>query len=104
MRGDHGRSRETARRPPPRGLRIEVVSNPDDPDTVLYESGALLPGPHAILAGPTFEECPASGGGGSTTLRVECSVSLIGFRSASRSARPPLLPALLSPPGRPPPG
>src|SRR6266545_231488 len=42
------------------------------------------------------------GGGGSTTvrLRVECTVSLIGFRSASRSARPPLLPAWLSPPGR----
>jgi hypothetical protein len=32
------------------------VSNPDDPDDALYESGALLPGPHAILAGPTFEE------------------------------------------------
>ena len=37
-------------------LRIEGVSNPDDPDGALYESGALLPGPDAILAGPTFEE------------------------------------------------
>ena len=37
-------------------VRIEGVSNPDDPDNALYESGALLPGPHAILAGPTFEE------------------------------------------------
>jgi uncharacterized protein YbjT (DUF2867 family) len=37
-------------------VRIETVSNPDDPDGALYESGALLPGPHAILAGPTFEE------------------------------------------------
>ena len=37
-------------------VRIEGVSNPDDPDGALYESGALLPGPHAILAGPPFEE------------------------------------------------
>ncbi|TML87576.1 MAG: NAD-dependent epimerase/dehydratase family protein [Actinobacteria bacterium] len=37
-------------------VRIEPVSNPDDPDGALYESGALLPGPHAILAGPTFQE------------------------------------------------
>jgi hypothetical protein len=37
-------------------VRIEGVSNPDDPDGALYESGALLPGPDAILAGPTFEE------------------------------------------------
>jgi uncharacterized protein YbjT (DUF2867 family) len=38
-------------------VRIEGVSNPDDPDEALYESGALLPGPDAILAGPTFEQC-----------------------------------------------
>ena len=37
-------------------VRIEGVSNPDDPDRALYESGALLPGPDAILAGPTFEQ------------------------------------------------
>jgi hypothetical protein len=37
-------------------LRIEAVSNPDDPDRDVYESGALLPGPNATLAGPTFEE------------------------------------------------
>jgi uncharacterized protein YbjT (DUF2867 family) len=37
-------------------VRIEAASNPDDPDAALYESGALLPGPDAILAGPTFEE------------------------------------------------
>lgn len=36
--------------------RIEGVSDPADPDHDLYESGALLPGPNAILAGPTFEE------------------------------------------------
>jgi uncharacterized protein YbjT (DUF2867 family) len=36
--------------------RIEGVSDPTDPDRALYESGALLPGPKAILAGPTFQE------------------------------------------------
>lgn len=43
----------TARRGDP--VRIEGVSNPADPDRDLYENGALLPGPDAILAGPTFE-------------------------------------------------
>jgi uncharacterized protein YbjT (DUF2867 family) len=37
-------------------LRIEGVSNQDDPDRALYESDGLLPGPKAILTGPTFEE------------------------------------------------
>jgi uncharacterized protein YbjT (DUF2867 family) len=37
-------------------VRIEGVTNPADPDRDLYEHGALLPGPHATLAGPTFEE------------------------------------------------
>ncbi|HEX6418084.1 MAG TPA: NAD(P)H-binding protein [Acidimicrobiales bacterium] len=37
-------------------LKIEGVSDPGDPDSVLYESGALLPGPDALLGGPTFEE------------------------------------------------
>jgi uncharacterized protein YbjT (DUF2867 family) len=37
-------------------VRIEGVSNPDDPEQALYTSGALLPGPDAVLAGPTFEE------------------------------------------------
>jgi uncharacterized protein YbjT (DUF2867 family) len=36
-------------------LRIEGVSDPANPDAALYESGALLPGPNAILAGPTFD-------------------------------------------------
>ena len=36
-------------------LKIEAASDPTDPDRDLYESGALLPGPHAVLAGPTFE-------------------------------------------------
>src|SRR4051794_4272805 len=37
-------------------MRIEDRSDPDDPDRDLYETGALLPGPDAILVGPTFEE------------------------------------------------
>jgi uncharacterized protein YbjT (DUF2867 family) len=37
-------------------VKIEEVSDPADPDRELIDSGALLPGPHAILAGPTFEE------------------------------------------------
>ena len=37
-------------------IRIEGATNPADPDGDLYEQGALLPGPHATLAGPTFEE------------------------------------------------
>ena len=36
--------------------KIEGVSDPADPDRELNENGALLPGPGAILAGPTFEE------------------------------------------------
>ena len=32
------------------------MSNPADPDAELNASGRLLPGPDAILAGPTFEE------------------------------------------------
>jgi uncharacterized protein YbjT (DUF2867 family) len=37
-------------------LPIEEVSNPADPDHELLENGALLPGPDATLAGPTFED------------------------------------------------
>jgi hypothetical protein len=37
-------------------VRIEEVSDPSYPDSHLNESGGLLPGPHATLAGPTFEE------------------------------------------------
>jgi uncharacterized protein YbjT (DUF2867 family) len=35
---------------------VEVVSDPSDPDAELTANGGLLPGPDAILAGPTFEE------------------------------------------------
>ncbi len=37
-------------------VKIEAVSNPADPDDALNSSGALLPSPHATLAGPTFAE------------------------------------------------
>jgi uncharacterized protein YbjT (DUF2867 family) len=37
-------------------VKIEGVSNSSDPDRDVYETGALLPGAGAILAGPTFEE------------------------------------------------
>ena len=37
-------------------IRIEGVSVPADFYGDLHESGALLPGPHATLAGPTFEQ------------------------------------------------
>ena len=46
-------------------------ANPADPDPELYEQGALLPGPHATLAGPTFEEW------------------LAGAEQARRPGRPP---------------
>ncbi len=36
-------------------VKIEGVGDPTNPDRELYEMGGLLPGPHAILAGPTFE-------------------------------------------------
>ena len=39
---------------------IEGVADPADPDRDRYESGGLLPGPGATLAGPTFEEWFAS--------------------------------------------
>jgi hypothetical protein len=37
-------------------LRIEAASHLADPDSDLYETGALLPRSVATLAGPTFEE------------------------------------------------
>ena len=37
-------------------VRIEAVSDPDDPEQAVWASGALLPGPDAVLAGPTFEQ------------------------------------------------
>jgi hypothetical protein len=37
-------------------LRIEGVTDPSDPDDKIYLDGSLLANPHAMLAGPTFEE------------------------------------------------
>ena len=37
-------------------VRIEVASDPAFPESHLYETGALLPGPDATLAGPSFED------------------------------------------------
>jgi hypothetical protein len=37
-------------------LSIDEVSNPDDPMHEAFEKGWLLPGPDAVLAGPTFAE------------------------------------------------
>ena len=37
-------------------VRIEAVSDPSNAELTLLETGALLPGPDATLAGPTFEE------------------------------------------------
>ena len=36
--------------------RIEGVIDPSDPDAAMMASGVLLPGPDAVLAGPTFAE------------------------------------------------
>jgi uncharacterized protein YbjT (DUF2867 family) len=36
--------------------KVEAVTDLSDPDHELNENGALLPGPDATLAGPTFEE------------------------------------------------
>ena len=36
--------------------RVDEASDPDDPDRELFERGGLLPGPNAILAGPSFEK------------------------------------------------
>ncbi len=47
-------TRLAARRGDP--ARVEGVRDPADPDGDLYETGALLPGPDATLAGPTFQE------------------------------------------------
>ena len=56
-------TRLVARRGDP--LRIEGVTNPADPDAHLYETGALLPGPDAILAGPSFDQWLESADGSS---------------------------------------
>jgi uncharacterized protein YbjT (DUF2867 family) len=41
-------------------VHIEEGADPEDPNAELYASGALLPGPDAILAGPAFADWLAS--------------------------------------------
>ena len=36
--------------------RVEELGESSDPDAELLANGTLLPGPDAVLAGPTFEE------------------------------------------------
>jgi uncharacterized protein YbjT (DUF2867 family) len=36
-------------------VRIEAVHDPHDPDHEVFANGGLLPGPHATLAGPSFQ-------------------------------------------------
>jgi uncharacterized protein YbjT (DUF2867 family) len=45
-----------ARRGDPVRIEGQAGFDPADPDREAYEQGALLPGPHATLAGPTYEE------------------------------------------------
>ncbi|WP_028067558.1 SDR family oxidoreductase [Solirubrobacter soli] len=47
---------EVARLVAPEGVRVEEGGTLGDADSALYESGALLPGPDARLAGPAFTE------------------------------------------------
>jgi uncharacterized protein YbjT (DUF2867 family) len=39
-----------------RNVKVVGVDNAGDPDSELAASGGFLPGPHATLAGPTFQE------------------------------------------------
>ncbi|WP_199521662.1 SDR family oxidoreductase [Jiangella anatolica] len=43
--------------------RVEGVSDPGDPDAVLYEKGEILPGPDAVIAGPSFADWLSSEAG-----------------------------------------
>jgi uncharacterized protein YbjT (DUF2867 family) len=57
-------------------VEVQVLTDSADPDRELYASGALLPGPHATLAGPTFAEW----------LDAPSGVAKAGEREASFSA------------------
>jgi uncharacterized protein YbjT (DUF2867 family) len=45
---------ELAKRVVPDGIRVQAISHPSDGPN--YEGGGMLPGPGALLAGPTFDE------------------------------------------------
>ena len=70
-------------------LRIEGVVDPADPDHDLYQSGALLPGGHATLAGPTFEEWLES----TTRAAAALPRSVAPRHQPSLARRPPQGPA-----------
>jgi uncharacterized protein YbjT (DUF2867 family) len=52
-----------------RPAQVEETSDPDDPDRDLFAGDGLLPGPHAKLAGPTFEEWLRTQAVGETNAR-----------------------------------
>jgi hypothetical protein len=71
-------------------VRIEGVTDPNDPDYDLYENGALLPGPDATLAAPTIctsalgtlapeFRSRASARGVFVSSRIDCRVSVPGL-------------------------
>ena len=55
--------------------QVEETSDPDDPDRDLYAGDGLLPGPHAKLAGPTFEEWLDTQAVGETGARQDRAVA-----------------------------
>lgn len=56
-------------------VEIQLLTDSADPDRDLYASGALLPGPGATLAGPTFEEWLDAPSGGAQVAGREGSFS-----------------------------
>jgi uncharacterized protein YbjT (DUF2867 family) len=60
-------------------VQIEALSDRSDPDHNLYETGALLPGPSATLAGPTFEEWLDSAFGTASTTRRQVADKLASW-------------------------
>jgi hypothetical protein len=63
-------------------VQIQGASDPSDPDVRLDESGALLPGPDAIRAGPTFQAWLDAG------ERVPWLGGPLGVRRRGRAAQP----------------
>ena len=55
--------------------QVEETSDADDPDRDLYAGDGLLPGPHAKLAGPTFEEWLDTQAVGETGARPDRAVA-----------------------------
>jgi nucleoside-diphosphate-sugar epimerase len=51
-------------------LRIQAVTNPNNPEDQIYADGRMLPNPYATLAGPTFETWLDSHDADTTTYRT----------------------------------